>query len=120
MIISLTTIVCLALICITCLEIFCPAGAATQTIVIMISFLTPTVGQILNIYKTEEGTNATKENRKSIEDIKIATDGQTEHAVAQAANLATLTEQVESARKAAEVAAHTTAATAAALLKKDG
>jgi hypothetical protein len=113
MIISFTTIICLALICITCLEIFCPTGTSTQTIVIIISFLTPTVGQILNLYKANE-------NGQGIGAIKTSTDGQNDHAVKQATALATLSEQVQSAKKAAEVAANTTAATAAALLKKDG
>jgi len=120
MIIALTIITCVGLISITCLEIFCPQGAQTQTVILIIGFLTPTIGQILNMYKTDEGTKATKENREGINDIKIATNGQTAHAVDQAAKLATLTEKVESAKTAAEVAATTTAATAAALLKKDG
>jgi hypothetical protein len=110
MITSLTIITCLGLICITCLEIFCPAGAQTQTVVLIIGFLTPTIGQILNLAKS----NA---NGKGIDDVKVASNGQTEHAVQQAAKLATLTEKVESAKVAAEVAATTTAATAAALLK---
>jgi hypothetical protein len=113
MITSLTIITVVGLICITLLEIYCPAGAQTQTVVLIIGFLTPTIGQILNLYKSAE-------NGQNIGDIKVATNGQTEHAVSQAAKLATLTEKVESAKLAAEVAANTTAATAAALLKKEG
>jgi hypothetical protein len=113
MITSLTIITCLGLICITCLEIFCPANSQNSTIILIIGFLTPTIGQILNLYKANE-------NGKGIADVKVATNGQTEHAIQTASKIATLTEQVQSAKAAAEVAANTTAATAAALIKKDG
>jgi hypothetical protein len=118
MIISLTVITCLCLVCITCLEIYCPPGSQTNTIVLIIGFIGPTIGQILNLYKANEIKTTSKENSQGIEQIKIATNGQTEHAINQAAALATLTEQVASAKVAALVAAKTVADTAKALAVK--
>jgi hypothetical protein len=79
----------------------------------VVGFLALVIMQFIGLMKsTANGTD--------IKIIKDVQDGQTTHAINQAATVASLTEQVESAKKAAEVAAETAKATAAALLKKDG
>jgi hypothetical protein len=88
-----------------------PSENNTQIVTATLSFLGPTIMAFIAVFKGIQNSN-------DLKDIKITTNGQTEHAIDQAAKLATLTEQVTSTKVAAEVAAVTAANTATALAVK--
>jgi hypothetical protein len=106
---SITTLGLVAIVAIVILRPNAENGEIVKGIVTLIG---PTVLLFVTAYKgIQNGTD--------IQKVIEATNGATEHQVKQAAAVATLTEQVASAKAAAEVAAKTAADAAIALRVKE-
>jgi hypothetical protein len=88
-----------------------PTTDNTQIYVMVCGFLAPTIFTFANLLKSYQ-------NAKEIGEIKTNTNGMTTQLVNSAAKVATLTEKVEGANKAAEVAKQTAVDTAVALAAK--
>ena len=85
---------------------------------LVLGFVSTIFIQFLGYLKSREAVASSAENRKAIEEVKKNTNGMTTQLVNSAATVATLTEKVESANKAAVVAAQVAVNTAVALAAK--
>lgn len=95
-----------------------PNADNMQIYVMILGFLAPTILTFGNFVKGYQIQTAQVQNAQGIADIKKNTNGMTTQLVNNAATVATLTEKVESANKAAEVAAQVAINTAVALAAK--
>jgi len=91
----------------------------TQLNVMICGFLAPTIFTFANWVKGYQIQTAQIQNTEAIAEIKKNTNGMTTQLVSNAATVATLTEKVESANKAADVAAQVAINTAVALAAKN-
>lgn len=85
---------------------------------LILGFLSTIFVQFIAYMKAREAVASSAQNRVAIEEVKKNTNGMTTQLVNSAATVATLTEKVESANKAAEVAAKVAVDTALALASK--
>jgi hypothetical protein len=85
---------------------------------LVLGFVSTIFIQFLGYLKSREAVASSAENRKAIEEVKKNTNGMTTQLVANATTVATLTEKIESANKAADVAKQTAVDTAVALAAK--
>jgi hypothetical protein len=83
-----------------------PSTDNFQVITTILGFLAPTLFTYMSLLKSYQNGTALKE-------VKISVDGNIQKLLDQAGTVATLTEQVQSAKEAAKVAAATSVTTAA-------
>jgi hypothetical protein len=95
----------LGLVTIVAIVIFRPSADNGEIVKSIVSLLVPTLLTFIAAFKGVQ-------NSADLKDLKQSTNGAIEHQVSQASAIATLTEQVKSAKTAADVAADNAAATA--------
>lgn len=113
LIVTTTGLAILGLAAIVFVVIHQPAIDNSATIKEITGFIAIIILQFISLAKNVQNSGV-------LQEVKISSDGQNDHAVQQAVKLATLTEKVESAKTAAVVAAKIVIDTAEALkLKKE-
>jgi hypothetical protein len=98
-----------------------PSVDNTPTIKEITAFIALIAMQFIGLLKSSQAVAIATRNGSDLQIIKTVQDGQTSHAINQAAQVATLTEQIVAIKTAAELAAKVADDTAKALAaKKEG